>query len=160
MRKAVIAALCIAAILLLTFFLLTQSGPDRDRVIDVSCDDAEMAAAIAKARQTLPQLLEAIVIGVDSYSVQVPVTDSNGTEHFWLSKVTFSDGVFSGRIDNDPDTVKTVILGQQYSIKKDAISDWLYVRGGKVSGNYTLRVLLPRMSANEAAQAKRDMGWE
>ena len=159
MKRVIVAVLCILGIVLVLWFV-SRPSQVHDRVTSVADDDAEMAAAIATARKSIPELLEAIKTGVDSYSVKVPITDPNGTEHFWLSEVTYSNGFFSGKNDNDPNTVKSVTFGQQYTANQNAISDWLYVRNHKVTGNYTLRVLLPRMSPSDAAKARKTMGWD
>jgi len=154
-------ALLVAAVLALVI-VGTKLRPtsDRDGVFSVPNDDPVMEAAIADAKRTLPDLLAAMAEGVDSYSVKVPVTDAHGTEHFWLSSVEYEDGVFFGTIDNDPDMVQSVKLGQRYSVKATEISDWLYVRDGKVAGNRTLKALFSRMRPDRVAGAKRLMGWD
>jgi len=42
-------------------------------------------------------------------------------------------------------------LGQTVTIEKNKVSDWLYVRNGKMYGNYMLRPLLATMSEEEGA---------
>ncbi len=38
------------------------------------------------------------------------------------------------------------------------ISDWLYMRNGKMVGNYTLRALFKNMSPEEVREAKKRLG--
>ncbi len=73
-------------------------------------------------------------------------------EHFWLSDVVYRDGEFQGTIGNDPGIVTNVTFGQSWTIKKAEISDWMFMRGGKMYGNYTMRPLLKTMPAEEAEQ--------
>jgi uncharacterized protein YegJ (DUF2314 family) len=47
--------------------------------------------------------------------------------------------------------VKTVKLGQRYEFTAETISDWTFKRNGKLVGNETMRVLLPRMPEEQAA---------
>jgi uncharacterized protein YegJ (DUF2314 family) len=48
--------------------------------------------------------------------------------------------------------VKNVKIGQKWKIKKEDISDWLFMRDGKMHGNYTMRPLLKTMPKDEAAK--------
>ena len=41
-------------------------------------------------------------------------------------------------------------MGQQYSLSKTEISDWMFMRDGKMHGNYTLRPLLVTMPESKA----------
>ena len=45
-------------------------------------------------------------------------------------------------------------FGQTITVTKGEISDWLYMREGKMYGNYTLRPLLATMPPEEAARFK------
>lgn len=52
-------------------------------------EEDEMDQAISKARATTDEFLEVHAEGdADSFSVKAPITDENGTEHFWLTDVT------------------------------------------------------------------------
>lgn len=65
-------------------------------------------------------------------------------------RVDLSNGEFVGLISNLPDTVTDVKLGDQRKIAKDEISDWMYLRDGKMYGNYTMRPLLKSMPKDQA----------
>jgi uncharacterized protein YegJ (DUF2314 family) len=157
MNKSVIVTVVIVVIALVS---MTRSRSPEDRTISVPDDDPAMAEAIATARKTVPELLTAIKEGVDTYCVKAPISDRNGTEHFWLSQVKYADGKFTGKIDNEPDMVKCVKLGDSYSVKEGEISDWMYLRNGKATGNVTLKALLPHMTPKERAVTKKAMGWD
>jgi uncharacterized protein YegJ (DUF2314 family) len=60
--------------------------------------------------------------------------------------VVYRDGEFDGVIGNDPGLVTKVRLGQKWKVKK---SDWMFVRAGKIHGNYTLRPLPKTMKPPE-----------
>jgi uncharacterized protein YegJ (DUF2314 family) len=138
-------------LLVLLCILTIGCAHPEDPVISVSSDDKEMNAAIAKAKASVDMFLTNINSkDVTSYSIKVPVTDHGQTEHFWLADVTYANGVFTGKIDNDSELVKNVKLGQKIEVKKEDISDWLYMKGDKMYGNYTVRVLIPKMSQEDA----------
>jgi uncharacterized protein YegJ (DUF2314 family) len=130
----------------------------RDTTISVKDDDPEMLAAIAKGRETLPQFWEVFdkaEHGEKEFALKVKITDKHGTEHFWATELERKDGKIMGTINNDPDIVSNVKLGDRITIPEADISDWLYMRDGKMYGNYTLRPLLKHMSATEAAQYRQ-----
>ena len=65
------------------------------------------------------------------------------------------DGKIFGTVNNKPEIVKTVGIGQRMSIPEAEISDWLYKRDGKMAGNYTLRALFKTMPAKEIETYKK-----
>jgi uncharacterized protein YegJ (DUF2314 family) len=129
----------------------------QDRVTKVPADDPEMNAAIAKARDALPQFWRTFgkpEHGESDFSVKVRITDKKWTEHFWLTEIERKDGRTLGTINNDPEVVGNVKLGDRMPILEVDISDWLYMRDGKMVGNYTLRVLLKHMPTREDEKYK------
>jgi len=132
-----------------------DSSNSDDKIVKVEKDDPDMLAAFAKARGETDNFIAIMTAKTgDSYSVKVGVTDGDQTEYFWLDNLTYADGVFSGTIDNDPELVKNVKMGQAINVKKEEIFDWLYMKDGKMYGNYTVRVLLPKMSKEDADKIK------
>jgi uncharacterized protein YegJ (DUF2314 family) len=132
----------------------------RDKVINIAEDDPDMVAAIAKARDSLPQFWDAFdkrQRGETEFSLKVKITDKRGTEHFWLTEIERRDGQVHGTIDNDPDIVRNVKRGARILIPEADISDWFYMRDHKMIGNYTLRVLFKTMPAAEVKRYKQIM---
>jgi len=127
-------------------------GAKPDTLVEGGYDEAEMNAAIARARKEVDEFIAIMKSkGATSFAVKVPIEDKGEVEHFWMNNVTYRDGRFTGQINNEPGIVTNVKLGQTVTIEKNKISDWLYVRNGKMYGNYTLRPLLATMSEEEAA---------
>ena len=125
----------------------------KDKVVNVSADDPEMNAAIAKARSTLPvfwKSFERPARNEDSFALKVKITDANGTEHFWVNEIQRKNGKISGEINNDPEIVKSVKIGQRIDVRDEQISDWMFTRNGKIVGNYTMRPLLKTLPKGEA----------
>jgi uncharacterized protein YegJ (DUF2314 family) len=130
----------------------------QDTVLRVAEDDQAMSAAIAQARATLPQMwrtFEQRDGGESDFSLKVKITDKKGTEHFWLTEIERKDGQTLGTINNDPEIVGNVKLGDRIRIPEADISDWLYLRGGKMVGNYTLRALFKQMTATEVERYQK-----
>jgi len=116
-------------------------------------DEQEMDAAIARARSEVDSFIAELSKGNGTdFAVKAPIEDKEETEHFWLTDIVYRNGKFEGVIGNDPGIVTNVKSGQKWTIKKSEISDWMFMRGGKMYGNYTLRPLLKTMPEKEAAR--------
>lgn len=132
----------------------------QDQVISVDGNDPDMNAAIAKARETLPQfwqVFEKRDHGENEFSLKVKITDAKGSEHFWVSQLDRRDGKTTGIVNNEPDSVRSVKLGQRIEIPQADISDWLYMRNGRMVGNRTLVPLFKTMPKEEAERYKQMM---
>jgi uncharacterized protein YegJ (DUF2314 family) len=57
----------------------------------------------------------------------------------WLTPVSFDGTTFHGTVNNEPEKVKTVRMGQKVTVAPSEISDWMYVENRKLVGGYTLR---------------------
>lgn len=116
-------------------------------------DDKAMEAAIAKAKSTVDTFIAELAspTGTD-HEVKAPIQDGPETEHMWITSVTFENGEFKGKINAEPEFVKNVKAGQEWTVKKEDISDWTFMRDGKRHGEYTTRALIPTMSKEEAAE--------
>ena len=133
----------------------------KDKTIVYRAGDPEMAAAVEKARQTLPdfwRMFAAPEGDVGQFALKVAVGDPgvNITEHFWLGSLkTLDDGRIEGTINNVPNHVKSVKHGQRYAFKTDDITDWMFYRRGKIVGGHTIRPLLKRLPRERADQIRR-----
>lgn len=126
-----------------------------DTLIQGGYDEQEMEAAMSQAREEMDSLIQELAAGNGSdFAVKVPIEDQGKVEYFWLTDVTYQDGIFAGLIGNDPGIVSNVSFGQDYSIARDEISDWMFMRNGKMHGNYTVRPLLATMSDEQAEQVR------
>ena len=131
-------------------------------VVGVESEDPVMNAAIKIATSTLPSfkaLLSAPPAGASGFAVKAAFpSGSNSQEHIWLINPTFSGGIVSGVVNNEPVDVPSIKLGQQVSAPEAHVSDWLYLQDGVLHGGFTLRVLLERMSPEERARMVKNMG--
>ena len=118
-------------------------------------DEQEMNAAIAKAREQTDVFLAELAKPTGSgHAVKVLIQEGEEGEQIWITPVKFRDGIFEGEIGNEPGHLKTVKLGDKWTAKKDEITDWMYMRNGKIQGNFTLRPLLKNMPPEQAAKAR------
>ena len=124
-----------------------------DEMFWASKNDPDMNAAMDAARATLPEFLalaRAPRRDTRVFAIKVRITDGLHVEYFWLSPFAEQNGLFSGTVDNEPDTVKTVKLGEQITFTHNDIVDWTYVDGRGMRGNYTLCASFKRRPRPEA----------
>ncbi len=128
-----------------------QSEPET--LVESGYDQNEMDQAIETARSKVDSFLTALSTPTgEDHAVKAPIKDDETVEHFWLIDVVYKDGSFTGTINNDPGLVSNVKFGQRWTLKKAEISDWMYMKDGKMHGNYTMRPLLKTLPDHEAAQ--------
>jgi uncharacterized protein YegJ (DUF2314 family) len=66
--------------------------------------------------------------------------------------VTYDGKSFHGLVDNRPMDVKNVHLGEHVAIAPNQVTDWMFVKDGKLIGGYTTRILYARLSPEERAE--------
>ena len=138
---------------LLLFMILAccSCSKSPDTLVTGKYDEQEMEAAIARARSEVDVFVGEMSKGNGTkFAVKAPIHDKDDTEHFWLTDIVYRDGKFEGVIGNEPGVVSNVKMGQKWIIKKSEISDWMFMRDGKIHGNYTMRPLLKTMPPEEA----------
>ena len=116
-------------------------------------DDPEMNAAFTRAQSTVAEFITRFTNSLPTdtrFSVKVLAQDGTEVEHFWLSDLSYTNGTFTGKIANEPESVRTVTFGQQVALPEKEILDWMYLANGKLIGNETLRVLMTRMPKAKA----------
>src|SRR5262245_21755466 len=114
-----------------------------------------MAAAVAKARTGLPAFWKSFDQpgpGEEHFALKVAVKDGEKVEHFWLVDVAREGDKIKGTIENEPGVVTNVKNGERFEFTESDISDWLFMRNGKMVGNETMRPLLKRMPTATAEQ--------
>jgi uncharacterized protein YegJ (DUF2314 family) len=133
----------------------TVMAQDRSPVIDLSSGNAEMNAAIAKGRATLPTFwasYEAPKPSETGHSLKVRFANpKNNGEHIWMADVKkTADGRYSGRFANAPRDLPGKKAGEVALFKEADISDWMFMRNGKIVGGETIRPLLKSLPKADA----------
>jgi uncharacterized protein YegJ (DUF2314 family) len=150
-----ILTVVVAALLITTN---VQPAPaQRGPVIGVPSADAEMNAAIAKAQATLPTFWSSFAKpgnGEERFTLKVRfrVNRPGGAldEHIWVDSIEpLANGKLAGRLANDPRDIEGK-FGDPVEFRSEQISDWMFMRNGKIVGGETIRVLLPRMPKAQA----------
>jgi len=141
----------LALIGVLLTLLTACSKRDKGYVED---NDPEMAAAIAKAQETLPQFWQVFdkrERGESNFVLVVRITDKGRIEHFHTTDFEHRDGKTMVTISNKPNIVASVKLGDRIEIPAADITDWSYMRDGKYVGMATIK---PRFKHMPTAQVE------
>jgi len=136
----------------LTVLLISLCGCNKtpDTLVESGYDEMEMESAIARSRSEVDSFIAELSNPTGmNHAVKAPIEDDGEIEHFWLTEVSFQNGEFEGTINNEPGLVGNVQIGQKWTVSKTEISDWMFMRDGKMHGNYTLRPLLKTMPEAE-----------
>jgi uncharacterized protein YegJ (DUF2314 family) len=125
-------------------------------VVHVPNNDPEMAAAQGKAQATLAEfwrVFDRPGANEEGFAVKVAIPyGANNSEHMWFNGIERSGGKLFGTLNNNPVHVTELQRGQRIEIDERRISDWMYLRSGKIVGNHTMRPLLKRLPPQEAAR--------
>jgi uncharacterized protein YegJ (DUF2314 family) len=130
-------------------------------VYQVDSDDLEMNEAVKNSRLGFNDFLNAFKnrkSSQRSFSVKMPFATEYGFEHIWLTNMELRDGKLFAVVDNLPQSVTTVRLGDIVEINETKISDWFYIENEKLVGGLTIRVLRDRMSSSEKKRFDRTFG--
>ncbi len=122
--------------------------------------DKAMDRAVQKARKSIGSFIEALRspgAAQRHFAVKKPFVQGDKIEHIWLDQVTYDGSVFHGTVNNEPEDIKGVRLGQKVTVKPEDISDWMYVEKGRLVGGYTIRALCRDLSASEKRQFEKEV---
>ncbi|TGX55018.1 DUF2314 domain-containing protein [Sphingomonas gei] len=133
----------------------------QDATIAVPSGDAEMAAAIAKARGGLPVFFgHATAPGPDEggYMIKYDLLPGAPAEFIWAEVISHKGDVTIARLLNAPRSAGFT-RGLQVSVRDNQVIDWAYWHAGTLVGGATMRVLIARMPAAEARAMLDRFGW-
>ncbi|MCB1302780.1 MAG: DUF2314 domain-containing protein [Leptospiraceae bacterium] len=133
--------------------LLVLALPLSASILAEAPDDADLAAAVEKARATLPHFWNTLAnptANQESFMIKVRIVDASATEDFWCGRIHKEAELVRCTIANEPKKVQSVSFGQEISPKSTQIVDWMYRDNGYIHGNYTMRALIKRMPSEKA----------
>jgi len=122
---------------------------------NVSDNDKQMDRAVENAQRTLGFFMAARKAkknGDTVFEIKKGFIDGDKVEHLWIKRVTYDGKNFHGDIDNQPSEVNNVHMGQHVTVAPQDVTDWMFLKNGKLIGGYTTRVLYARLSPEEKAE--------
>jgi uncharacterized protein YegJ (DUF2314 family) len=128
----------------------------------ISDDDKAMDRAVTKARESLGFFLAALQAhkpDSTGFEVKKCCVDGDSVEHVWIGNITWDGKMFHGRVDNAPLDVRNIKLGQRVTVAPEDVTDWMFVKDGKLMGAFTTRVFYSRLSPEEKTEFQKDAGF-
>ena len=116
-----------------------------------------MNAAMAEAVTTLPAFLgqQTDNEGYGQPGTMLKVAfevEGGGAEIIWVAPFwTDGRGNFVAQLANEPNFMGNLHVGDRVQFTTDMIRDWSWHDGRQLWGNYTTRVMVPHLPANQAA---------
>ena len=131
-------------------------------VTSFSAGDAQMNAAMEKARGTLSQFEERLAHPPASQSyiaLKGRFEEDGVVEHMWVSDVEVTPEGYRGKLGNEPVNLVKVVLGQPVLVRREEVSDWMAVDDNALVGGYTLRVQRAQLPADKRAEFDASVGF-
>jgi uncharacterized protein YegJ (DUF2314 family) len=109
----------------------------------VDRDDPRFQAAVAEARRRWPEFVAAFARREPEtpFLIKAPFSDGDNRESMWLAVDRIHEGTVTGRLQNEPVSVRGLERGQQVTVKLDIVEDWVYPEGGHLLGGFTQKVI-------------------
>lgn len=133
-------------------------------IYNVEENDVEMNKAIEKAKQTIDSFDYAFKNNsrvFTFFGLKKKFEENGNVEHIWIGNIQkIESGKYIGVIDNLPEKIKSVKLGDTVQIEKKEISDWMYIKKSELHGGYTIRLLRERMTEEERKKFDAESGMK
>ncbi|MBF6640971.1 DUF2314 domain-containing protein [Flavobacterium sp. J49] len=130
-------------------------------IYGVQSDDAEMNMAIETAKKTLDSFDYAVKNNsrvFTYFGLKKRFVENETAEHIWVDYVSVENGKYIGVVNNLPEKIKGIKVGDTVEINKNEVSDWMFVKGSKLHGGYTIRLLRNRMTESERENFDKESG--
>src|ERR1039458_6451528 len=125
-------------------------------IYSVTAEDALMNSAIRKAKNTISKFDEALKSNNPSYSdfaiKKRYETAVGGGEYIWIAGIKNINGNYKGFVNNDAEKTNEVKYGDTVIVRKEEITDWMYLDNNILRGGYTIREV--RNQLNKEARIK------
>jgi uncharacterized protein YegJ (DUF2314 family) len=133
-----------------------------NKTVQFSSEDAQMEAAVRKAKETISQFFEAFFNSTErqkSFLLKVVFDVAQRREHIWLADLHLGGAKPSGVIANEPN-IPSLKFMQRVEFEPSYISDWMYIDDAYLVGGYTTRVIRERMTPAERSAHDSDAPYK
>jgi uncharacterized protein YegJ (DUF2314 family) len=147
----------------LVFSCEKSSEPPEVTVMPVYQDDMEIVRIAEDARNTLPvffRYLTGAGAGKDCYVKYPFLADEDSgvdREQIWLTGIQFNSGRYFGVLTNAPRYLGGMKRGDRVIFEMDAITDWMYIRDGKITGGESIKYLLEKIPEDRRSDREREL---
>lgn len=139
-------------LLFLGSLLPARESDDLIIIHEVDEDDKKINAAMVQARNSFPKFIDQWQARNELFEGFVKVLleeEPNIGEYMWIKPIKLEDDKYIGILENQPQDMKTLKIGDEVTFTTDQIADWYYVENDKAIGGITVRLLRQRMTKKE-----------
>ena len=143
---------------------ITLDQQARSETMQTEQADGEILRIAEDARRTLPIFFRHLTRpepNEGSFCVKYPfrADEQSGIvmEQIWLTGIHFKDGGYYGVIASSPLHINGLERGSTVTFDADAITDWMYVRNGKIAGGRSIKYLLEKIPERRRSEAQQEM---
>ncbi|WP_193702258.1 YegJ family protein [Flavobacterium haoranii] len=133
-------------------------------IYNIQSDDSEMNQAIENAKQTLDSFDFALNNNTRIFTffgLKKRVIENGFVEHIWIGNIKKLDNEnYIGIVDNLPEKIENIKLGDTVQINRKEISDWMYIKNSKLHGGFSIKLLRDRMTKEERENFDRESGMK
>jgi uncharacterized protein YegJ (DUF2314 family) len=117
--------------------------PCPDLTVAVEDDDAEMTAAQLEACERWPEFVQAFEKRkpMQGFAVKVPFREAKEQEWMWVEVTRIDGDQIQGKLANQPELIRHVKLGDEVTVPRADVADWIYSAGERMVGGFTSKVL-------------------
>ena len=130
----------------------------------VESENSSMNAAINKAKNTIGEFDEALKRNnptCTDFAVKKRYkTPDGGGEHMWIAGISLVNGNYKGFVNNDAEKTTEVKYGDTVLVRKEEITDWMYLENNILRGGYTIREIRNKMNKEERIKMENDLGFK
>jgi len=130
--------------------ILTSTDPlqifggvvEGNRTYSMTDDDPTLISAETEARERWPEFVKAFnAKGGKGFSVKGRIVEGNNHEYMWIDVSSIKEGVVHGKLDNEPEIMTSLQMGQKLQVKVEDVDDWVYLdTENKPIGAFTSKV--------------------
>jgi uncharacterized protein YegJ (DUF2314 family) len=120
--------------------------------LHIGREDETLNQIAREARENFPDFIGTMQNpGPDegNFRVKYPFTAEPGSafnnEYVWLENIFFEDGRYYGTVANRPYYLGSLQKGDLAAFEEGAISDWMYIRTGKIIGGRSIKYLIEQI---------------
>lgn len=75
-----------------------------------------------------------------AFNIKTPFVEEGKVEHMWVLVSSYEKGSFHGTLNNDPEWVKNIKIGDTVVVNEADVEDWIISDGTKVVGDFSTKV--------------------
>jgi uncharacterized protein YegJ (DUF2314 family) len=139
----------------------TTGRPPAESTVITAPADREILRIADEARAGLPVFFRQLSrpeAGESNFSVKYPFFADEGgdvgTEHIWLTGIYSKNGRYYGKLAGVPVHLSGLKKGATVTFTADDITDWMYVKDGKIVGGFSIKYLLEQIPEDKRSEVQ------